>query len=113
MGADEAARVGSEVVVVDAEERDATAAVAPPVTLEHGRLALARFAPRRPEVQHDRPPPERGERQLPGAVEPAQRERRRHRTDLRRVLLVRELPDEKREQPRDTRESEQPGGEPE
>ena len=109
MGADEAARVGREVVVVDAEEDDAAAAVARPVTLEHGRLALARLAPRRPEVQDDRTSAERRERQRAGAVEPVQRERRRQRADARRVLLVRELPDEQREQPGDARERDAPG----
>src|SRR6478736_3181629 len=57
----EAPRVGVEVVVVDTEEDDAPAAVARPVTLEHGCLALARIAPRRPEVQHDRLPPVGGQ----------------------------------------------------
>src|SRR6185436_6775702 len=46
--AHEAPRIGVEIVVVDAEEDDAPAVVARPVTLEHGCLALARIAPRRP-----------------------------------------------------------------
>ena len=108
--AHEATRVGGEVVVVDAEEDDAAAAVARPVTLEHGGLALARFAPRRPEVQHDRLSPVGGERDLARPVEPVQRERGRHRADARRVLLVDELPDEEREQARDAREREHLAG---
>ena len=108
--AHEAPRVGVEVVVVDAEEDDAPAAVARPVTLEHGCLALARIAPRRPEVQHDRLPPVGGQRDLAGPLEPAQRERGRHRAHARGVLLVDDRPDEEREQARDARERDQLSG---
>ena len=87
--AHEAASIAVEVVEVDAEEDDAASAIARPVTLEHGGLALARLAPRRPEVQHDRLAPVRGQRDLAGPFEPVQRERRRHRAHTRRVLLVR------------------------
>ena len=108
--AHEATRVGAEVVVVDAEEDDATAAVGRPVTLEHGGLALARFAPRRPEVQHDRLSSVGGERDLARPLEPAQRECRRRRADARGVLPVDDRPDEEREQARDARERDRLAG---
>ena len=59
---------------VDAEDDDALAAIVAPEPLERRRLALARTAPGGPEVEHDGLAAQRGERERPLPVEPAERE---------------------------------------
>src|SRR6476661_4146696 len=108
---EELARVSGHVVVVDAEEHDALSAVLPRCLLEQLRLALARHAPRGPEVEHDRLPAKRSEIEGPGRVDPLQRERRCRPTDLRRLRLMREAPDQQAQQSGDRRECDDLAGE--
>ena len=85
---------------VDADDDDALLAVTLPGGLEARRLRLARRAPRRPEVEHDDLAAQRRELQLPGRVEPRQRELRRGRrppaAELHALVLVDDLPDQER-----------------
>ena len=97
---DEAAAVARDVVVVDADEDDAAAAVLQPRLLELRRLGLAGDAPGGPEVQHDGLPAQRREVDAAAAREPAQREPGRGGADLRRVLLVGQAPEQQHEQRR-------------
>src|SRR5947209_17160559 len=89
-----------EVVEVDSDEVDAETLVLGPVPLERGRFGLTRDAPRGPEVEDDRMAAQRIERHRARTAELRERERGRRRADRRGVLLVRELPDEEREQSR-------------
>src|SRR2546423_2802761 len=64
---DERACVRARVRVVDTEDDEAVALESLPRSLERGGLRLARPTPRGPEVDDDRPPPIRRERELPTA----------------------------------------------
>ncbi len=107
----ERARVARHVVVVDTDEDDALRAVLPRRLLEHLRFALARHAPRRPEVDDDRLAAQRRQIELARSLDASQREVRRRPADLRRVRLMREPPHEQTEQPGDGDERQRLAGE--
>jgi hypothetical protein len=98
----ERARVATEVLRIETDDDEPAVAMLTPEPLQDGRFLLARDAPRRLEVQHDRPPTERGERELAVLVQPLEREVGRDLAALERVGLVAdEAPGEKREEQRD------------
>jgi hypothetical protein len=67
--AHEGQRIGRDVLVGDAEHGAAVAFELALGVLEQGGLDLARFTPRRPEVQHDDLASERGQRGVVAPVE--------------------------------------------
>ena len=93
--------------------------VLPPDLLEERRLLLARDAPRRPDVEHDRLAPERRERELALLVEPLEREVGRPGRSPRAAAAARsppssvdERPDEQGEEQRDEPDGDALGDEP-
>ena len=102
----EALRVADEVLGVDPDEDHVLAAPLPVRGLEAGHLLLARVAPRRPEVDHDRLAAQRRKVDLLARPEARQREVGRDRVlaggELRaqvRRVVVGDLPDEECEEP--------------
>src|SRR5262249_28169044 len=98
---DERAALRDRVPVVDADEHDALLAVLRVRLLQRGRLRLARHAVRLEEVDHDRLAAQRAQREPAVAAEAERGEARRRPADLRRMRLMRQLPDEQRQEPRD------------
>ena len=76
MAGKECARVARDVVPIHTDEDHSLRAVLLPRLLEHLRLALARHAPRGPEVDDDRFPSQRREIELARPVDATQRDLR-------------------------------------